>query len=152
MRIQRGGLTIAAVNHDPALTGTSELADQIGAAARLAIDNERLRAEVLAQLERVRASRGRIVAAGDAARRRLERDLHDRAQQRLLAARYELRLARASTGDDTQRAAEIERAIAEAKAALAELRDLAHGIFPAVLDDAGLGPALWALSAGAPSP
>ena len=150
VKIQRGGVTIAAVNHDPALTGTSDLADQIGAAARLAIDNERLRAEVLAQLERVRASRGRIVAAGDAARRRLERDLHDGAQQRLLAASYQLRLARASTGNDTQRSADIDRAVAEAKAALVELRDLAHGIFPAVLDDAGLGPALWELSASAP--
>ena len=85
---------MAVVIHDAALTGARELEREIGAAARLAVDNERLRAGVLAQLEDLRASRARIVEAGDAARRRIERDLHDGAQQRLLTVSFELRLAR----------------------------------------------------------
>lgn len=142
--IHRGGEPVAVVRHDP------ELAVQIGSAARLAIDNERLRAEALAQLEEVRASRNRIVATADAERRRLERDLHDGAQQRLLAVSYELRLARAEA--DAELARVLDRAADEVRAALAELRDLAHGIFPAVLDEAGLGPALWTLADTATGP
>ena len=89
-------------------------------------------------------SRTRIVERADAARLHLERDLHDGAQQRLLALSYELRLGRAAAardGDDDL-AASFERAIAETEAVLEELRELAHGIFPAVLVEAGLGPAL----------
>ena len=96
--IVRNGEPVALVIHDQALSAALDLEREIGTAARLAVDNERLRAEVLAQLEDLRASRARIVEAGDAARRRIERDLHDGAQQRLLALSYELRLARARSG------------------------------------------------------
>jgi signal transduction histidine kinase len=152
--IVRGGEPVAVVIHDRALSGARELEQEIGAAARLAVDNERLRAEVLAQLEDLRSSRARIVEAGDSARRRLERDLHDGAQQRLLTLSYELRLARAAaenTGDGGL-AALLASSTDEVQAALGELRDLAHGIYPAILTEAGLGPALETLAEDAPLP
>jgi len=152
--ISRRGEPVAVVVHDHALSVGEDLERQIGSAARLAIDNERLRAEVLAQLEDLRSSRGRIVATADSARRRLERDLHDGAQQRLLAVTYELTLAGAestSRGDE-KLAALLTHAVEDARTALAELRELAHGIFPAILDEAGLGAALWTLADRAPVP
>ncbi|SNT63934.1 Histidine kinase [Asanoa hainanensis] len=148
--IRRGGLPVAVVRHDPALTGSPELTAQIGSAARLAIDNERLRAWTLAHLEQVRASRTRIVVAADTARRRLERDLHDGAQQRLLAVSYELRLARAQA--DGSLTATLDQAADAVRATIAELRELAHGIFPAILDEGGLEPALRTLADTAAAP
>jgi signal transduction histidine kinase len=150
--IVRNGEPVAVVIHDSALTGAKELEREVGAAARLAVDNERLRAGVLAQLEDLRASRARIVEAGDAARRRIERDLHDGAQQRLLTVSFELRLARAAAGGDAALAALLEATGDEVQSALEELRDLAHGIYPAVLTEAGLGPALETLADDAPVP
>ncbi len=142
--VVRNGERVAFVMHDEALTATAE----IGAAARLAIDNERLRAEVLAQLMDLHESQSRIVATADATRRRLERNLHDGAQQRLLAATFELRLAQgaavANGHDDL--ATLIASASEQAQLALTELRDLAHGIFPAILAEAGLEPAVRLLA------
>ena len=102
----------------------------------------------------LQASRARIVETGDAARRRLERNLHDGAQQRLLALSYDLRLARAgANGDDkTRLASPLDAAAEEIEAALEELRELAHGIYPAILTEAGLGPALETLADDAPLP
>jgi len=142
--ITRNGQSIALVIHDAGLVDPDELVRTIGSAARLAVDNERLRAEVLAQVRELGASRARIVERADAARRHLERDLHDGAQQRLLALLYELRLGRAAAtreGNDDL-VAVFERAIGETEAGLEELREIAHGIFPAVLMEAGLGSAL----------
>ena len=126
----------------------------IGPAARLAVDNERLQAESLAQLHDLRDSRGRIVETGDAERRRLERDLHDGAQQRLLALSYDLRLARAGAlaDGDAELAAVLATAGEQAQLALGELRELAHGIYPTILTEAGLGPALMTLADDAPLP
>ncbi|MGP3917774.1 histidine kinase [Nonomuraea sp. 10N515B] len=143
--VVRDGAPIAVICHDP---GGRELTERIGAAARLAIENERLRAEVLAQMADLRRSRARVVEAGDEARRRLERDLHDGAQQRLLALTYDLRLALADAPGDTT----LAHALDEAQTALRELRELAHGIFPAILHEAGLGSALWSLADQAPVP
>jgi signal transduction histidine kinase len=122
--------------------------------AHLAIENERLQAEVRAQLEDLRASRTRIVETGDAERRRLERDLHDGAQQSLLALSYDLRLARVSaeTDGDRETATLLASAADQAHTALGELRELAHGIYPAILSEAGLGPALATLVDEAPLP
>jgi signal transduction histidine kinase len=145
-RIVRAGEPVAVVVHDATLLDGRTLADEIGAAARLAVDNERLRAEVLTQLEDLRASRARIVASGDAERRRLERDLHDGAQQRLVALSYELRLARAAGGADLVLDSLLVTAVDAANAALDELRDLAHGIYPAILAEAGLAAALATLA------
>jgi signal transduction histidine kinase len=147
----RDGRRIAVVAHTAALP---DLERELGAAVRLALENERLQAEVLAQLEDLRASRVRIVETGDAERRRLERDLHDGAQQRLLALSYDLRLARASAqaDGDTQTGSLLTQATDQAQAALGELRELAHGIYPAILTEAGLMPALATLADAAPLP
>jgi signal transduction histidine kinase len=147
----RDGRAIAAVTHAAAV---AELEREIGATVRLALENERLQAEVLAQLQDLRVSRTRIVETGDAERRRLERDLHDGAQQRLLALSYDLRLARAGAAadGDEELARMLDAAGDETAAALDELRELAHGIYPAILTEAGLAPALEALADEAPLP
>jgi signal transduction histidine kinase len=152
--IVRNGEPVALVLHESATRGARGFEREIGAAARVAVDNERLRAGVLAQLEELRASWARIVQEGDTARRRLERDLHDGAQQRLLALSYELRLAHAAAeaAGDRATVAVLGSAVDEARAAIRELRELAHGIHPVILTDAGLGPALESLAAGAPVP
>ena len=141
----RGGRRVALVTHAAAVT---ELEHEMGAAVRLALENERLQAEVLAQLQDLRVSRARVVETGDAERRRLERDLHDGAQQRLLALSYDLRLAgsAAEADGDVETASLLAEATGDAQAALGELRDLAHGIHPAILTEAGLGPALASLA------
>src|SRR5262249_6432769 len=97
--LERDGKRLAALVHDPVLLDDPELLEAVGAAASLALENARLQAELRAQLAEVRASRARIVAASDAERRRLERDLHDGAQQRLLGIRLALRLARGRLGE-----------------------------------------------------
>jgi signal transduction histidine kinase len=147
----RDGRQLAVISHTAALP---DLERELGAAVRLALENERLQAEVLAQLEDLRASRVRIVETGDAERRRLERDLHDGAQQRLLALSYDLRLARANAqaDGDSQIGSLLTQATGQAQAALDELRELAHGIYPAILAEAGLGPALATLADAAPLP
>jgi signal transduction histidine kinase len=149
-RIVRGGRPVAIVAHDASLLDGPELEREIGAAARLAVDNERLEAVVRAQVEDLRASRARIVESGDEARRRLERDLHDGAQQRLLALSFELRLAHARAEGEV--AAALSDASREALNALDELRELAHGIYPAILAQAGLEAALHTLAEIAPVP
>ncbi len=147
----RDGRTLATIAHG---APTADVERGLGAAVRLALENERLQAEALSRAEDIRASRARIVGAGDAERRRLERDLHDGAQQRLLALSYHLRLARAAamTDGDEGSAALLAEATDEALLALAELRGVAHGIFPAILAEAGLGPALATLADSARVP
>ena len=117
-------------------------------ARRLADANARLQGQVRAQLEEVRASRARILEAGDRERRRVERDLHDGAQQRLVALSLELRLARNALSDDVDPAvrSRLDRAAEEAQAALVELRDLAIGIHPLILTESGLGAAVESLA------
>jgi signal transduction histidine kinase len=151
--LEYGGERFAALEHDPFLYEDRELLEAVGAAARLAVENSRLQAQLRAQLAEVRASRARIVAAGDAERRRLERDLHDGAQQRLVGIRLALRLARSRVGHDDAEVAELLReADEELVAGLDELRSLARGIHPAVLTDEGLAAALASLARRAPVP
>jgi signal transduction histidine kinase len=147
----RDGGRIAVVSHTAALP---DLERELGAAVRLALENERLQAEAFAQLDQLRASRVRIVETGDSERRRLERDLHDGAQQRLLALSYDLRLARAQAeaDGDRQTGSLLTQATDQAQAALGELRELAHGIYPAILAEAGLPPALASLADAASLP
>lgn len=151
-RVLRNGETVAVVLHDHALTAGVDLEREIGSAARLVLDNERLQAALLAQLEDLRSARARIVETSDNTRRDLERDLHDGAQQRLLAIALELRMAHTavSSTSDEEFAATLASAVNEAQAAILELRDVAHGIFPAVLEQAGLGTALYQLADLAP--
>jgi signal transduction histidine kinase len=112
----------------------------------------RLDAELLARLEELRASRARLVQAGDAERRRLERDLHDGAQSRLVGLSLLLGQLRRRVAGDPDAAALLDRAQEELRTSLAELRELARGIHPAVLTEHGLEPALSALAARAPVP
>jgi signal transduction histidine kinase len=138
---------VAALLHDPVLLERRGLLEAAGAAARLALENERLQAELRAQLAELRASRARIVEAGDEERRRLERDIHDGAQQRLLSLGLALQLARAELGAEANGASELlSEAEIELRAALDELRELARGIHPAILTDQGLAAALRSLA------
>jgi signal transduction histidine kinase len=111
-----------------------------------------LDAELRESLEELRASRARLVEAGDAARRKLERDLHDGAQSRLVALALTLRAARRRAGDDEELARLLDQAQDELKTSLAELRELARGIHPAVLTERGLEAAVQTLVARAPVP
>jgi signal transduction histidine kinase len=143
-RLEREGETLAVLAYDPALD--QEDPGRVGAVAsmaRMALENERLAAQVRAQLEEVRASRARIVEAGDAERRRIERDLHDGAQQRLVA--LAMRLDQARTGS-AGAAALIDETTAELLQAVREVRDLARGLHPTILTDAGLAAAVEALA------
>jgi len=150
--VVRDGDTVAAIVHDEALAG-DPLLEPVTAAAALALENERLQAELRARLEDLRASRARLVQAGDEARKRLERNLHDGAQQRLVALSLSLRLALAKFARDPAAAEElISAAAAEAASATEELRELARGLHPSILTDRGLGPAIEALAARAPCP
>lgn len=150
--VERDGRTVAVIVHDAALDRDGDLVRSAGAAAALALENARLDAELRARVAELSASRTRIVMAGDAERRRLERDLHDGAQQRLVSLAVCLRMARSRVGSDEVTGELIERAMDELHAALAELRELARGIHPAVLTDRGLGPALEGLAARAVLP
>ena len=150
--IERDGRRIAAIVHDRALVEDQETVRAAGAATALLLENQRLDAELRARMEDLRASRQRLVQAGDAERRRLERDLHDGAQSRLVALALNLRLARGRLDGAPDVAALLDESIDELKLSLEELRELAHGIHPAVLSDRGLEPALRALAARAPVP
>ena len=142
--LARGGRPVAFLIHRSELRDDPGLLEDVGAAASLALDHERLEAEARAQLEQLRAARARAIAAGDAERRRLERDLHDGAQQRLVVLTFALRLLRARLGD--AQAEHVDAAERELRSALDELRELARGIYPAVLVDEGLATALEALT------
>ena len=146
--LERNGVREAAIIHDAILLEEPGLIASVASAMRLAVENDRLTAEVQAQLEEVRASRARIVEAGDRERRRVERDLHDGAQQRLVSLSLELRIARNALAGDADPAIRLslDRAADEAVAALAELRDLALGIHPLILTEAGLGEAVESLA------
>jgi signal transduction histidine kinase len=136
----------AALIHHEDLRHEPDLVKVAVTAASLALEHARLQAEVQAQLDQVRASRARIVEAGDAERRRLERDLHDGAQQRLVTLSLALGMARGrAAGGDPELESLIESASKEAREALAELRELARGIHPAVLTETGLDGAIQAL-------
>jgi signal transduction histidine kinase len=143
--LEQHGEPLAALVYDASLLGVAAFVDAAAAAARLALENGRLQAELRAQLVAVRASRARIVAAGDAERRRLERDLHDGAQQRLLGLRLALQIARGRAKGDQELGQLLADVDLELDGALDELRALARGIHPAVLTEEGLGPALETL-------
>jgi signal transduction histidine kinase len=146
--LESEGRSIAALVHDETLAHDPEIVEAVAAAARLAIANERLRAELRAQLEEVRASRARIVDAGDAERRKVQRDLHDGAQQRLVTLSLELGLIRnrLDEGTDPEIAAQLESIGQELREAIDELRELARGIHPSILTDSGLAAALESLA------
>ncbi|MDT4912325.1 MAG: hypothetical protein QOC66_1453 [Pseudonocardiales bacterium] len=137
--IERGGKPIAALVHDPALLRSPERLHAATGAASLALYNEELKAELRAQLHDVQASRARIVETGDHERRRVERNLHDGAQQRLVGLALMLRLASRKAEGDPAVTDLLAEAAGELDDALEELRELARGIHPAIVTDAGLG-------------
>jgi signal transduction histidine kinase len=146
----RDGIEVARLTHRAGLLEEPGLVETLSATASLPLEHERLRAELLAQLSDLRVSRTRIVATGDAERRRLERNLHDGAQQQLVALSLALALRQTQLGNapqpDHALIARIARAHVELRAALNDLRALAEGIFPAVLADEGLLAAVEALA------
>jgi signal transduction histidine kinase len=148
--VEVGGRRVAAIAHDPALDEEPQLVRAAGAAAALALENQRLEAQLRARIEELRASRARLVEAGDAERRRLERDLHDGAQSRLVALALKLKLARMKA--DGEVAELLDESSAELQASLDELRVLARGLHPVVLTDRGLNAAVRILAARAPVP
>jgi signal transduction histidine kinase len=147
--LERDGERLGALVHDAALTEEPEVLEVVAAAAALALHNERLADEVRAQLDEVSASRQRIAEAAEVERARIERDLHDGAQQRLIALSMRARsLERAATNPDLAARA---RALAEGLGdALREVRELAHGIRPPMLAELGLGAALDELATRTP--
>ena len=154
-RLDHDGKPLAAIIHDPSLLDEPELVRAAGAAARLALENAQLQAEIGAQLTEVKESRVRIVAAADEERRRIERDLHDGAQQRLAALALQLRTAQRrldSREADPQVDALLESAVAELQAANEELRELVRGVYPAILTEEGLAPAIDSLALRNPFP
>lgn len=148
--LRRGDEVLAVLVHDSNLEAENPgLVRAVGSVAELALTNERLSAQVRAQLAEVRASRTRIVEAADAERSRIERDLHDGAQQRLLALAMRLQTAKVTGRQSDQL---LDEATAELEAAVGEVRELARGLHPPILGDLGLAPALDALAERTPIP
>lgn len=145
--IRRGQTEVGVLVHSARLGEEPGLIEGVVSAARLALQNEQLQAEVRAQLRDLRASRARIVEAADSERRRLEHDLHDGAQQRIVALSLALQLLRSQLGPqpDREREARITAAQEKLQQSLTELRELAHGIYPAALSEEGLAAALEGL-------
>ncbi len=144
-----GNDPVAALVHDRSLLEDPGLLTAVAALVRLAIENERLAVEVREQLTEVRASRARLIEAAEAERRRIERDLHDGAQQRLIAVALALQEARdeaRSVDPDAPFMRSLDDTSEELLAAIEELRELARGIHPAVLTEDGLGVAVAALA------
>jgi signal transduction histidine kinase len=152
--VEREGIRVGAIIHDASLADEPGLVRAVAASAALALENERLEAELRARLDELQTSRSRLVEVSMFERRRLERDLHDGAQQRLVALSLQLGLAkrRLEEGEEGAAGAMLDAARDELARALEELRELARGIHPAVLTDRGLEPALEALAERAPLP
>jgi signal transduction histidine kinase len=149
--VEHHGSRVAAIIHDAELDARPELVEAAAAGAVMALDNERLKADLRARLQELHASRRRIVEAAAEARRQLERDLHDGAQQRLVSLSLDLELLRRKVAEHA--AAEmVDGAIQTLREALTELRELARGIHPALLSDHGLPPALDVLAQRSPVP
>ena len=141
---------MAAIVHDADLEAQPELVHAAAAGAVMALENEQLKADLRARVEELRASRKRILEEGVEARRRIERDLHDGAQQQLVALALDLQVLRTHVG--TRREDAGRGLIEKLSNALSELRELARGIHPAALSQGGLRPALEGLIERAPLP
>lgn len=149
--IDRDGEHLAALVHDRSLDDERELLEAVSAAAGIALENARLQAELQAKLRELERSRERVLAAGQQERKRLERNLHDGAQQRLVALSLELGMLEDRISDVEARE-RIEAARGEIAASLEELRAVAHGLYPAVLTSHGLAVAVKSLAETAPVP
>jgi signal transduction histidine kinase len=150
--IDRHGVHVAALIHDPALADEPERLHSVRAAAGIALENGRLHAELRARLDELRGSRARIVEAAQNERQLLERNLHDGAQQRLIALSLDLSLLKGRLEVDSEARAGIDQARRQIAASLGELREIARGLHPAVVSGHGLAVALEQLAARAPLP
>jgi signal transduction histidine kinase len=150
--IDRDGAHVAALLHDSALADEPELLDAVTAAAGIALENGRLNVELKARTEELRGSRSRVIEAAQKERQRLERNLHDGAQQRLIALSLELGLLEERISGDREARLRLDQARREIATSLEELRDVARGIHPAVVSGHGLAVALEQLAAKAPVP
>jgi len=150
--IERKGEHVAALLHDPSLQDEPELLAAVTAAAGIAVENGRLQADLRARLEELRGSRARVIDAGQKERQRLERNLHDGAQQRLIALSLELSLLEQRLEGDPEATTRLDQARREIALSLEELRDVARGIHPAVLSGHGLQVALESIAARAAVP
>jgi signal transduction histidine kinase len=150
--IDRDGERVAALIHDPSLSDERELLAGVTAVAGIALENARLQVELRARLEELRGSRARIVEVAQEERKRLERNLHDGAQQRLVALSMELGLLGAQLGPEAPERERLEQARSEIAESLSELRELARGLHPAVVSAHGLEVALEQLVAMASVP
>jgi signal transduction histidine kinase len=150
--IDDDGAPMAALVHDPALRDEPALLDAVTAAAAIALRSGRLQAQLRANVEELRGSRARVVEAEQRERQRLERDLHDGAQQRLVALSLNLGVLQTRLGGNPEAEALLTEARTEIAVSLAELRDLARGLHPAVVSAHGLAVALESLAARAPVP
>ena len=150
--IERDGVRLAALVHDRSLNDEPELLEAVSAAAGIALENGRLQAELRARLEELRGSRERVIEASQQERQRLERNLHDGAQQRLIALSLDLSMLENRLGGDPEARAQIDQARQEIAQSLEELRAVAHGLHPAVVSGHGLAVALESLAARAPVP
>jgi signal transduction histidine kinase len=150
--VERDGAPLAALLHDPALLDEPELLDAVAATAAIALQNARLQAELRARVDELADSRARVIDAERRERQRLERNLHDGAQQRLVALSLDLGRLAARCGDDAEITTGLDLARGQVARSLAELRDVARGIHPAVVSAHGLGVALEELTAFGPIP
>jgi len=146
-RIVRDGSVVAVIEHGTTVLRDPSDVDEVVAAARLGLEHERLQADARAQLDGLRAARRRIVEAGNARRKQLERDLHDGAQQHLIALSIGLRFV--DPGPDIE--VWMNDAAAELRLAVDDLREVAHGIYPTVLGDEGFAAAIDALAESSPA-
>jgi len=150
--VQRNGDRVAVLVHDAVLDDEPELLHAVSAAAEIGLENARLHAELRARLDDLRGSRGRVIAAGQNERQRLERNLHDGAQQRLIALALHLRRLGRRFEHDAEAKDQLDVAQREIALSLAELRDVSRGLHPAVVTAHGLPVALESLAALGPVP
>ena len=148
--VKQNGEQIAALIYDAGLGDEPELVEAVSAAAGIALENGRLEAELRARLQELQGSRSRVVEAQQNERRRLERNLHDGAQQRLVALALELGLLAEKATNDPATQERLKRARGEVAESLDELRDIARGLHPAVVSGHGLAIALESLAAATP--
>ena len=147
--VRNHGAVVAAIVHDEGLERRPELVEAGASMAAVVLDNQRLAAQAEVSIRELHRSRARIASSAERERRRIERDLHDGAQQRLVALRIELELAEDLVRQDPQRgAARLRELEHELDEALEALRSLAHGVYPPLLADRGLSDALRSVAMG----
>ncbi len=151
--VRHGRRRVAALIYDPALRGEADFVEAVGVYALVAFENQRLIARVEASTREVSESRSRIIASADRERRRIERDLHDGAQQQLVALRIHLQLMGETLASDPEGARERLHTLGDdVEHTLDSIRSLAHGVYPPLLEDLGLVEALRSAMRGVPIP